>query len=383
MRKRGRNKDDVLLEGTMTLRCKTLASGRQSLYIDHCVEGRHRRESLSLYLEPETTVRIKRANAATMRKAEAILRERQSAMLSAQLAEIEEQEHRSTLLSSWLDTYYTYLERRGIDDLHCITTIKLRLQEYAPDATLEQVDKPFLLGFIDYLRGEYRMRNGEPLSQKSVFNLIGIFSSSLNYAVSIGRIAVNPYNLFESEERVKRGNEHKREYLTIEELKRMIETPCKHTVVRQVFLFTCFTGLRVSDVRGLRWCDLSQQDGSYTLGVRMYKTEKMVYVPLSKQAMRWMPERGGKSGDDFVFDFLPKDYNKYIASWAKAAGITKHITHHCGRHTFATMLLSLGVDIYTVSKLLGHASLRHTQRYAKIVDRQKDDAVNLADKAFK
>ncbi len=367
----------------MTLRCKVLASGRQSLYIDHFEDGRHNREFLSLYLEPETTVHIKRANAATMRKAEAILRERQSAMLSVQLSQIEEQEHRSTLLSSWLDTYYTYLERRGIDNLHCITTIKLRLQEYAPNVTLEQVDKPFLLGFIDYLCGEYRMRNGKPLSQKSIFNMVGMFSSSLNYAVSIGRIAVNPYNLFESEERVKRGNEHKREYLTIEELKRMIDTPCKHTVVRQVFLFTCFTGLRVSDVWGLRWCDLSQQDGSYTLGVRMYKTEKMVYIPLSNQALKWMPERGEKSGEDYVFGSVPHSYNDYIAAWAKAAGITKHITHHCGRHTFATMLLSLGVDIYTVSKLLGHASLQHTQRYAKIVDRQKDDAVNLTDRAFK
>lgn len=366
----------------MTLRSKALAGGRQSLYIDRFEDGRHRRESLSLYLEAETTVRARRANAATMHRAEAILRERQSAMLNSQLSKIDEQERRNTLLSSWLDTYYTYLDRRGVNDLHCITTIKLRLQEYAPDATLEQVDKPFLLGFIDYLRSEYRMRNGEPLSQKSIFNLVGMFSSSLNYAVSQGRIAVNPYNLFESEERVKPGREHKREYLTVEELKRMIDTPCRSAVVRQVFLFTCFTGLRLSDVQGLRWCDLSQQDGSYTLGVRMYKTEKMVYIPLSKQAMKWMPERGDKSGDDCVFESVPKDYNKHITVWTKAAGITKHITHHCGRHTFATMLLSLGVDIYTVSKLLGHASLRHTQRYAKIVDRQKDDAVNLADRAF-
>ncbi len=58
----------------------------------------------------------------------------------------------------------------------------------------------------------------------------------------------------------------------------MIDTPCKHTVVRQVFLFTCFTGLRVSDVRGLRWCDLSQQDGGYTLGVRMYSKYPLNYV---------------------------------------------------------------------------------------------------------
>ena len=382
MRKRGIKKNGILLAGTMTLRYKALAGGRQSLYIDHFEDGKHRRESLSLYLEPETTVRVKRANAITMRKAEAILRERLSAILSAQLTEIEEQEHRKTLLSSWLDTYYTYLERRGVSALYCIKTIKQRMQEYAPDATLEQVNKSFILGFIDYLRGEYRMRNGEPLSQKSIFNLVGMFSSSLNYAVSIGRIAVNPYNLFESEERVKPGREHKREYLTIEELKRMIDTPCRSAVVKQAFLFTCFTGLRLSDVRGLRWCDLSQQGGSYTLGIKMYKTKKLVYIPLPKQAMKWMPERGNKSGDDFVFDSVPHSYNDYIAAWAMEAGITKHITHHCGRHTFATMLLTLGADIYTVSKLLGHTNVKTTQIYAKIVNKKKDDAVSLVDNIF-
>ena len=226
--------NEVLLSGTMTLRSKALTGGRQSLYIDCFEEGRHRRESLSLYLEAESTVRSRRANAATMRRAEAILRERQSAMLSSQLSQIDEQEHRSTLLSSWLDTYYPYLERRGVDDLHCIKTIKLRMQEYASNATLEQVDKTFLRGFIGYLRSEYRMRNGEPLSQKSIFNLAGMFSSLLNYAVSQGRIAVSPYNLFESEERVKPGREHKREYLTVEELKRMIDTPCRTGARRSI-----------------------------------------------------------------------------------------------------------------------------------------------------
>ncbi len=360
--KRETKKNEVLLEDTMTLRCKVLAGGRQSFYIDHFEDGKHNRESPSLYLEPENTVRAKRANAATMRKAEAILRKRQSTMLNSQLAEIEEREHCNMLLTSWLDTYYTYLQRRGVDDLHCIKTIKLRLQEYAPDATLRQVDKSFILGFIDYLRSEYRIRNEEPLSQKSIFNLVGMFSSSLNYAVSQGRIVANPYNLFESEERVKRGNKHKRKYLTIEELKRMIDTPCRSAVVRQVFLFTFFTGWRLSHVRGLRWCDLSQQDSSYTLGVRMYKTEKMVYIPLSKQAIKWMPERGEKSGEDYVFDSMPSDYNKHIAAWAKAAGIMKHITHYTARHIFATMML--------------------TQVYAKIINRKKDEAVNLVNGLF-
>ena len=101
MRKRGTEKDGILLEGTMTLRCKALAGGRQSLYINHCVEGRHYRGFLSLYLEPENTVRAKRANASTLRKAEAILWERQSARLSTQLSKIEEQELKQLKDNPW------------------------------------------------------------------------------------------------------------------------------------------------------------------------------------------------------------------------------------------------------------------------------------------
>jgi site-specific recombinase XerD len=66
-----------------------------------------------------------------------------------------------------------------------------------------------------------------------------------------------------------------------------------------------------------------------------------------------------------------------LKKWAFTAGITKNITFHTGRHTFATMMLSLGADIYTVSKLLGHKELATTQIYAKVLDKRKQDAVSL------
>ena len=97
-----------------------------------------------------------------------------------------------------------------------------------------------------------------------------------------------------------------------------------------------------------------------------------------------MPERGDAADNDNVFARLPKGQylNDLIKAWAKEAGLSKHVTFHTSRHTFATMLLTLGADLYTVSKLLGHANVKTTQIYGKIVDQKKDDAVSRIDKAF-
>lgn len=97
-----------------------------------------------------------------------------------------------------------------------------------------------------------------------------------------------------------------------------------------------------------------------------------------------MPEQDGSESDDHVFGNLVNygNVNENLKKWAEAAGIRKHISYHTSRHSFATMMLTLGADLYTVSKLLGHSSVRHTQIYARIIDRKKDEAVNLADSVF-
>ncbi len=90
------------------------------------------------------------------------------------------------------------------------------------------------------------------------------------------------------------------------------------------------------------------------------------------------------SPNDNVFVGMPNMGNigSCIKYWAKRADINKHVSFHTARHTFGTMMLTLGVDLYTVSKLMGHRSVRSTQIYAKIIDQRKDDAVNLVDNAF-
>ena len=108
-----------------------------------------------------------------------------------------------------------------------------------------------------------------------------------------------------------------------------------------------------------------------------------MYIPLGEQARKWMPEQGEDGPEDNVFKVKPAAISENLKPWAEAAGITnKEVTFHTSRHTFATMLLTLGADIYTVSKLLGHTSVKTTQIYAKIIDQKKDDAVSLVDDIF-
>ena len=100
-----------------------------------------------------------------------------------------------------------------------------------------------------------------------------------------------------------------------------------------------------------------------------------------------MPQPGKKrrqDADSLVFEKLPNDtnLNACLKEWAAEAGIAKTVTYHTSRHTFATMLLTLGADLYTVSKLLGHSQIKNTQVYAEIINRRKVEAVNLADNVF-
>ena len=158
--------------------------------------------------------------------------------------------------------------------------------------------------------------------------------------------------------------------MTIEEVRALIATPMKNEAIKQAYLFSCFCGLRISDIIGLRWKDVFVDRGQYRLAVSMQKTKEPIYLPLSP-------------ADDYVFDLpSPTMINLLLKPWAKAAGIDKRFSFHTARHTFATMMLTLGADLYTTSKLLGHADVKMTQVYAKIINQKKDDAVNLVNGLF-
>lgn len=178
------------------------------------------------------------------------------------------------------------------------------------------------------------------------------------------------------------GEETPREYLTIDEVRKLIEADAPRADVKIAFLFSCFCGLRLSDVRALQWKKIIEDNGNIHMELRQKKTGRMLYLPLNKQAQAYLPHTR-RSAEDCVFS-LPciSTIDLQLKKWAKNAGINKNLTYHMSRHTFATMELTMGADLYTTSQLLGHADVETTQVYAKIIDAKKEAAVLLIDSLF-
>lgn len=170
--------------------------------------------------------------------------------------------------------------------------------------------------------------------------------------------------------------ERQREYLTMEELNKLASTPCDSPVLKRAALFSALTGIRHSDIKQLRWRDVVKDNDHYRVMFTQQKTKGVEYMPISDQAYLLCGNRGDE--DRLVFEGLqdPSWISKPVKRWVEAAGITKHITFHCFRHTYATLQLANGTDIYTVSKMLGHKKVTTTQIYAKIVDEKKEKAAD-------
>ena len=171
-------------------------------------------------------------------------------------------------------------------------------------------------------------------------------------------------------------SDKQREYLTIDELNTLAATPCDRPIMKRASLFSALTGMRHSDIQKLKWKEIIKDGEHYRILFTQQKTKGVQYMPISDQAYQLCGERG--EPDRLVFEGLqdPSWINKPLERWIKAAGITKHITFHCFRHTYATLQLTNGTDIYTMSKMLGHTKVTTTQIYAKIVDEKKEQAAD-------
>jgi integrase len=177
--------------------------------------------------------------------------------------------------------------------------------------------------------------------------------------------------------------ETRREFLTLEELNSLVKTECNNPLLKRAALFSALTGMRFSDIKNLVWGEVAYNEGKgYNINFTQQKTNGIEYMPISEQAYQLMGKR--KEPNEQVFEGLTYSAyeNRHLFQWIGAAGITKKITFHCFRHTFATLQLSrrpdgsAGTDIYTVSKMLGHRDLKTTQIYAKIIDQSKRDAAD-------
>lgn len=368
---------------SITLRQRTLPSGRTTLYLDIICNGRRKVESLKLFLIPETSRADKQKNKETLKLAEAIRAKR--------VVEVQNKEFgfKSDFAedTNFYDYYVAITEKRlGAESRgnwgNWRSCLK-HMEKYDPNIkkrTFADITQDWVQGFRDYLEKEacawgcdYRERiKDHPLSKNSKLSYFNKLRACLNQAVEERIIQTNPIL---GVERFKEA-EGTRMYLTIEEVKTLAQTECEYPNIKRAFLFSCLTGLRRSDVLRLKWGDVHKQDGYTRIIFTQKKTGGLEYLDISAQASELLGERGKPNDNVFTDIHSPSCTNEAIKRWVLRAGINKEITFHCARHTFAVMMLDLGTDIYTVSKLLGHRELSTTQRYAKVLDKNKQKAVS-------
>lgn len=367
------------------LRMKNLKNGNKSLYLDIYFEGNRKYEFLKLYLKPNRKEN-KAENAATIRLANAIKAKR--------IIELQNKKYDffngNDVADADLLEYMVQRARRAQGEGQgnrgilgtAIRSAEL-IREYSGKhlVPIKSVDKDFVSGFAFFLKSA-KSKMGKMYSRNSQYNFFMSLISALNSAVRDGIIMYNPISQMAVSEKPKHEG-GTRTYLTIEELKRLYETNYPASPYsKRLFLFGCMCGLRYSDILALQWKNLSfQESGSVMMSLRQKKTKKEISVPLSQEAIKLLPKRDNSNEDDFVFRgegyIVGRSVHDHLQKWAKMAGITKHISFHTSRHTYATMLLTLGADLYTVSKLLGHTNIRTTQIYAEVIDQKKRDAVDL------
>lgn len=385
----GRKKKEIKLKEPVRIREKQITGGNVSLYLDIYYRGNRKKEALKLYLVPEVNAATKLQNANTRKLAEQIKAQRILDIQKDGIVDWGKVKTSRMTLTAWFARYVEVDGELSSSSLRSKRNVQTRLEQYLlsigkPDFLLKDVDKDFCIGFISFLK-TCTFRDGrKTLSSTTCRIFINRFGSAMAMAVREGLIERNPFMLLEAKEKPqKRVSE--REYLTIEEIKKVMNTPCRYELVKKAFLFSCFTGLRYSDMKTVKWSEVhTAADGKtqYIDHIQV-KTRDRVTIPISNETRKWMPER--TDGHDTIFHDLNITHTTVdvvLNEWMEDAGIHKHITYHCSRHTAATMLLTLGASIYVVSKILGHKSVRTTEVYAKIVDKKKIETVNLVNGMF-
>lgn len=370
----------------VSLRKKSISKGRHSLYLDfypaipHPKTGKPtRREFLGMYIYNNVKNPFdKKHNAEILRIAESIRQKRENSLNKPEIYnEYERKQLRIKELGDldFIDYFKKLADKRNTSNRsNWLSALKYLKAFYGEELRFSNLNEQILNEFKEYLLTSTSNRSEKKiLSQNSAQSYFNKVKVALKQAYQDG--------ILQTELNVKikpiKSEETNREYLTLDELNRLVRTPCNDDLMKRAALFSSLTGLRFSDIQKMTWAELEHTSGQgYTLKFTQKKTKGIEILPISEQAYDLMGSSAKLT--DKVFSGLKYSAynNKHLAQWIGAAGITKNITFHCFRHTYATLQLFSGTDIYTVSKMLGHRNLKTTQVYAKIVDEAKREATN-------
>lgn len=379
---------------------RKLKGGNRSLYLEYYETGFRKRENLHLYLVPDGAPNARKLNEQTYGRAREIRAQRiltPPTFDKKPRAKRDERPQKVTWLQ-WCDEYV----QCAIEEGNCKKMIqhkdvvRKRIADYLKRAgktniLLKDVDRDVVSGLFRYMREDYRnpgqIKTGD--GRLADFTLV-LFEETVkavfNKAVREGLMASNPVQELAREERFHAPDKH-REHLTADELKRFLaveaRTPAEQTVQR-AFGFSCMTGLRLGDMQGLRWSDIKDIGGVPTVSIVQHKTGRPVAVPLNDLALSLLPARPDDGKDGIIFPLVKKADNvaKYVRRIKAKAGIEKDFTYHSSRHSAATLAITAGAELYSVSKILGHGSIVSTQVYGSVDMKKKVEAINLTDGVF-
>ncbi len=388
-KKAKKTKKKPKIKEPVKIRFKKLANGNQSIYLDYYHEGKREYDFLKLYIIPERTPTDKDSNEYTLSLANSIKSQR--------IVALQNESHGFKTKTSKKVNLCLYIQRIADEHLaktgnrqsmyHSLLSLNRHIKAYSGEnITFAQIDEDYIKGFISYLKtakNKATKKNPTTIAKNTQHKLFSRLSYILSIAESEEIIPYNPANKVRNEDKPK-ATEGSREYLTIDEVKRLINTECKNEQLKAVFLFCSLTGLRYGNAKSIKWEDFRiDSKGDTELKFRISKSHKPMYLQVSKEALKWLPVRNDAKDEDLVYTLPRNDHaNDILRQWVKDAEIKKQVTFHCSRHTAATLNLSLGVPLEVVSKLLGHTKISTTQIYAKIVNKARREAVDKQNGIF-
>ncbi len=383
----------------ITLRSKPVKDGNRSLFLEYYDKGKRTYEFLRLYIIPETDDKAKKENENALKKAQAIKAERTihpetiptgAAKDRVKAGTENGTDSRLTLLE-WIGEYTNLLTACGNYSKACLSqtaTVKDAVEQYLAslrkkDIMLSKIDARFVRGYLAFLGNGYIQKHWKKEaktisnSTKKVYQTK--FVTILNKAVREGKLKANPFYQLDRSE-IYHTPKTVRVYLTVDEVKRFMEVETEGKETQRAFAFACFTGLRISDIRALKWTDIKNPDTAPTIVLSQSKTGDIVRVPLGRMALSLLP---AEHNDDHIFHLPTATAVHTSCRWiAERAGIKKNVSFHTSRHTFATLTLAACENLELVSKLLGHKSVKTTHRYAEVLLDRKIEAVNRMTNLF-
>lgn len=294
------------------------------------------------------------------------------------------------VFADWLDDHLVAIGRnlRLSDSTKanartCANIVKSYLvHKRRPRLLMSKIDKKWILGLFDYMKNVYRNTKSpdspKPLSPRTLHLHERTLRRFFDEAVMQGLMAGNPIRALSAHELMPKIPAEK-PYLTRDEVTAMANETWPNETARRAFLFCSFTGLRYSDVKALRWCHIKRTSiGQQLVLPAMRKTGKPLIVPLNEMALSYLPEMPKSAHGEVIFTGLVSlgQCDRILKKVASAAGVTKNVSFHIARHTFASLSIAAGGDVLTVSKLLGHRRLESTQVYATVSDTAKISAIS-------